>query len=209
MSQATPTGAAAVAARRIPSLVWLFLVAAGLVALLYAVRQLTLPGTGMGTDYPAVGTRLSGLEVQPLTGASEAVRLDDLRDRVAVINFWGTWCPPCQREFPHVSALEQEYRGEDEFKLLAVSCGDTGDDSDLEPLRQATSEFLEAHQSSLPTYADPGNHTRQSVAKALGLTGFAYPITLVLDRQGVIRGVWLGYADGTEREIARLIERLL
>jgi len=59
----------------------------------------------------------------------------------------------------------------------------------------------------LPTYADPRSVARAAVDAVAGFDG--YPTTLILDRQGVIRGVWVGYAPGAERQMQRLIEQLL
>ena len=55
--------------------------------------------------------------------------------------------------------------------------------------------------------ADPGGVTREAVGRAIGFKGF--PTTLVLDRQGIIRGHWLGYEPGLETEMTALVDQLL
>lgn len=161
-----------------------------------------------GTEGPAIGRHLPYLQLEGLTGGAKSVSLDDLTGRVTLLNYWGTWCPPCRREFPHIVDLAEKFGGHDDFRLYAVSCGQ-GSDESPDALRGETAAFLKSNQVSLPTFADQNAASRQAMTVALGLDGFGYPTTLVLDRQGVIRGFWVGYEPGTEREMQSLIEELL
>ncbi|HWA98920.1 MAG TPA: TlpA disulfide reductase family protein [Pirellulales bacterium] len=172
---------------------FLLIVAVGLAAVVVWRRQPVAP--------------LPSLELDPLTGASEPVTLADLKGKVALVNFWGTWCPPCRDEFPHIVELDRHYRARSGFRLLAVS-SDGGSDNDVEALRETTSEFLKQHDATdLPTYVDRGGRTRAAISAAIGFRG--YPTTLVLDRTGTIRGSWVGYHPGTETAMAALVDRLL
>jgi thiol-disulfide isomerase/thioredoxin len=146
---------------------------------------------------------LSRLELEPLTGAASKVTLADVRGKVVLLQFWGTWCPPCREEFPHTNELVQHYRDRPDFQLLSVSVGD----SDIDTLRGATAEFLREQGVELTTYADPHSTTRNAVDEAIGFEG--YPTTLILDRQGQIAARWVGYEPGSEREMARRIDELL
>ncbi len=72
---------------------------------------------------PGVGKPLPRLELVGLTGGAEPVTLADLRGKVTLVNFWGTWCPPCRDELPHIAAIYHKYRDRDDVRVLAVSCG--------------------------------------------------------------------------------------
>jgi thiol-disulfide isomerase/thioredoxin len=173
------------------------------------VMLVTRPANGpSGATGPAVGRRLGYLELEGLTGGAPSVSYDDLRGRVTLLNYWGTWCPPCVREFPDIVALADKFAAHDDFRLYAVSCGQ-GDDRDLNELRAETESFLEAAESKLPTYADLNGASRRAMATQLGLDGMAYPTTLLIDRQAVIRGFWVGYNPSAADEMARLIQQLL
>ena len=164
-------------------------------------------GEAIGVRHAAVGRRLPGLELQALTGDVKDVSLNELAGKVAVINFWGTWCPPCRQEFPEIAALWVQLRDQPDFQLFSVSCEDN--DVNLGPLRMQTIMFLVQGESKLPTYADRSAQTRRNVAMVLGENGFAYPTTLVLDQTGVIRGVWIGYVPGIGDQLKQLVEELL
>jgi thiol-disulfide isomerase/thioredoxin len=159
-----------------------------------------------GTKHAAVGKKLPRLELQGLTGDSAAVKLTDLSGHVVLIHFWGTWCPPCVEEFPHIDRMATEYVNRDDFRLFAVSSAEDID-PDLDELRGETEAFLKTLKSELPTYADVADRTRSSVERTAGWRG--YPNTVVLDGEGVIRGVWPSHAKGIEKQMQALIEELL
>jgi thiol-disulfide isomerase/thioredoxin len=187
--------------RRAPS--WLFACAAAVFVAL--VAGCPAPSGLEGTRHPAVGQKLGQLELQSLTGESQDTTLPDLSGQVVLINFWGTWCPPCIQEFPHIDELEEKYAGREDFRLFAVSSAPGS--SAIDDLRSETEEFLKANGSDLPTYADVEDRTRASVEETVGWQG--YPTTVVLDRGGTIRGVWVGYEPGTEQAMDALVGELL
>jgi len=181
-------------------------VAALALAYFTAVRGLHRPSTG--TVGPPIGRTLPYFQLEPLTGDSRAVSLADLKGRVTLVNFWGTWCPPCRREFPGIVALAAHFGGQEKFRLYAVSCG-SGADEDLAELREQTQAFLKSNNTTLPTYSDQNAASRRALALVLDPEEFAYPTTIVLDSAGTIRGYWIGYSPGSEEEMRTLIDELL
>ncbi len=76
-----------------------------------------------------------------------------------------------------------------------------------ESLRKETAGLLEQMDLDLPTYYDPHSNTQNYLR---GLIDFRYfPTTLLLDRGGVIRAVWVGYRPGLETEMERYIGMIL
>lgn len=150
--------------------------------------------------------RLQNVQLEPLVHAEGPIRSEDLQGKVVVLNFWGTWCPPCLMELPHLAELERKYRGQEGLLFLAVSCG-PGPQEDLEAIRSQTTALLANQGFQMPTYLDPGFITRRAVAEAVGFAG--YPTTLVLDRQGYIRRVWVGFDRQMPEQLDRLIQELL
>ncbi|MEX0678535.1 MAG: TlpA disulfide reductase family protein [Pirellulales bacterium] len=187
---------------------WLTLAVLAAGVFVYVLLITTPTGGPKGTEGPAIGRRLGYLRLEGLTGEAGEVSLDDLEGRVTLLNYWGTWCPPCLREFPEIVELDERFGGRDDFRLYAVSCGQR-DDPTLDELRDETESFLASRRFTLPTYADPNGASRKAMVLVLGLGEMAYPTTLVFDRQGVIRGFWPGYHPRAAREMAELIEQLL
>jgi thiol-disulfide isomerase/thioredoxin len=187
---------------------WLVMAGVAAVVLLQLVVNPVGPPGSDGTAHPAVGGRLISLHVEPLTGGGDDVYLEQLEGDVTVVNFWGTWCPPCRQEFPHIVALYEKYGDRADFRLLPIS-DPGGSQLDVVELRSETAAFLGAQHTTLPTYFDPQQSLIGATQIAIGNNSFGFPTTLVLDRDTTIRGVWEGYAPGMERDIEALVEELL
>lgn len=89
---------------------------------------------------------------------------------VVVVNFWATWCQPCQRELPAMQKLNEEIapRG---GRVIAVS---------IDASRANVERYLRAHQIVLPVACDGPD----GLARKLDLE--AVPLTLVFDRDGAV-----------------------
>ncbi len=155
-----------------------------------------------------IGKPLPILELQPLTGVTDGVSLKSLRGKVALVNFWGTWCPPCLQEFPHMVELWDQYRGKSDFAFISVS-STFADREDVPAVREETAKFLQSRGTTMPTYIDADGITRQMLADTFGMQGFSYPTTVVLDRSGIIRGSWIGFDPSDQKQIEQLISTLL
>jgi len=168
-----------------------------------SVGSVGLPGPA---DHPAVGHRLPQLELEPLASTDSPVTLDDLAGKVVLLHFWATWCQPCRIEIPQIAELGRKLGEQPDFKLLTISCGSEIPE-DVDRLRADTKRFLDQLNVHIPVYADPRWTTREGLDPLVRLDYL--PATLAIDRQGVIRGVWPGYAPGVTDEMEQLILRLL
>lgn len=146
------------------------------------------------------------LDVVPLAGGAQPLALADLAGKTVLVNFWGTWCPPCREEFPYIAALEKQYRDRSDFKLLSISA--TGFvPEDIADLKQETEKFLSRGQFDVPVYADPLSATRRNLPE--GVDSGVYPMTILIDRTGKIVGAWEGFYpaefDQIKLQVAGLI----
>src|SRR5690606_28857729 len=71
-------------------------------------------------------------ETQDITGKN--INLVDFKNKVVIINFWASWCAPCEREFPSMIRLLKEFP--DDLVLLAFS-----HDKNMEDLESFTKAF--------------------------------------------------------------------
>ena len=160
-----------------------------------------------GDTHPAVGTRLTTFHLEPLTGDAQPASLENLDGKVTLINFWGPWCGPCMLEFPRLMEIEQHFRATSDFQFFSVATNP--DPFDDRGLAESTAEFLRRQKAEFPTYRDPKAETSRALIESAKLEGFGYPATVVLDRQSIIRGLWIGYSPGDEKQVSQAIEKLL
>ena len=147
-------------------------------------------------------------------GTLPIVSLDDatipvpsLPGKVTLLNFWGTWCPPCRRELPGLVRLADRLRSEPAFQLVAVSCGGRAPE-DMATLTELTNAFLKeavsaAQRSAIEPWADPDGRTRMIFSASFGFD--AFPTTYLIGPDARVRQVWVGYRSRDEADIARAI----
>jgi thiol-disulfide isomerase/thioredoxin len=196
--------------RRSPLAFWLLL-ALVLVALV-AWRMYSKPdGSGRdGSAHPAVGRKVEWLRLDPLTGEPPPLALEDLQGKVTLINFWGPWCPPCRREFPHLLELTHSFEKQPDLRFVFVSCsGVEGVEDNGQAEIENTQQFLDEQKADVDTYYDAYGKTRRFLTETAMLGSFSYPMTVVLDKSGTIRGLWQGYVPGDELKMHSLLEKLV
>jgi thiol-disulfide isomerase/thioredoxin len=176
-------------------------------AFVFYVRPAWLGGGPDLDAYPKLGS----LSLTPVSSKDDPLSLADLEGKAVLLNFWGTWCPPCVHEFPDVLALAKEYQQRDDFRVLAVSCGQGFDDAKgIDEVRVATQAFLEQRFVEMPVYLDPDENTRNAIREVAAqrvMQMQAFPTTLLLDREHHIRVVWVGAQS--KEVFAKQIEKLL
>ena len=120
------------------------------------------------------------------------IRLADLRGKVVWINFWATWCPPCQEETPVLRDVYERYQP-DGLELVANSVQETTADD----VRQ----YVETYDLRFTVGFDATSAVFQTY-RAFGL-----PTQYFIDREGVIQHIVLGPV--TRDQAANLIVPLL
>jgi cytochrome c biogenesis protein CcmG/thiol:disulfide interchange protein DsbE len=123
-------------------------------------------------DFPL--TMFEGYSYQ---GASE-VNISDLQGKVVVINFWASWCKPCEQEAAELEEAWRYYEGEGEVVFLGIAWTDTPANS---------REYLKRFDITYPNGPDLGSRISAIFNRNLGV-----PETYFIDREGVLRSIKIG-----------------
>ena len=133
------------------------------------------------------------------------VKLSDLRGHVVLLDFWATWCGPCQMAFPHLREWNEKYKDKGLIILGITKYYGHAEGKELTPpeelsyLERFKKEFNLTYGIAVANSDD--NHRNYSV--------LAIPTAVLIDRQGIIRLVTTGSGGGNEVEISAAIEKLL
>lgn len=125
------------------------------------------------------------------------INLSDLKGKVVLINYWATWCAPCLMEFAEFpEKILEPYKNED-FILIAISIGES-------------KEKVEQKMHNMKKYGvdfnvgiDPKKEIWVKYA-----TG-AIPKSFLIDKNGIIKYISIGNADGNVDKLATEIRKLL
>lgn len=156
-----------------------------------------LLGLAVATSAQAAGfearsaTPAPELKAQDIEGESRT--LGDYRGKVVLLNFWASWCPPCQREMPSMERLRVKMAGQP-LAIIALDSAETAEE---------VKAFLSKVSLGFPILLDPdGSNTKRWRV-------FALPTTFLLDGQGRVRYVLTGPTEWDEGEALEVIESLL
>jgi thiol-disulfide isomerase/thioredoxin len=128
------------------------------------------------------------------TSDGEFVTLEDLRGKVVVLDFWGTWCPPCVASVPTLRGLHKKYSKDPAFVLIGI---DTRDDE--ETLRAFTAENKVVWRQ----YRDEDNQVSRSFVIR------AFPTYVVIDPEGILRYRGTGASSRQEAALDDAIRKQL
>lgn len=105
-----------------------------------------------------------------------------------IVDFWGTWCPPCRKEIPHFVELKSKY-GKDGLEIVGLNY-----EGDAATAKETIKKF--AAENKMNYRCAVGDEATQK--KVPNLQG--YPTTLFIDRTGKVRLKVVGYHPMAELE---------
>lgn len=112
----------------------------------------------------------------------------DLSGKFVVLEFWATWCGPCIAAVPHMNELQAAFAERDDLYFLSIT-----DESPEKVAR--TLERVDFHSAVV---SDQSGATQ--IAFGDGKTGLdAYPMTVLIDKQGIVR--WIGRPKQLDEQI--------
>lgn len=158
------------------------------VKVLAVVLGMFLLGACSSSGAMEIGKKAVDFTLSDIDG--NKVGLSEYSGKVVILDFFADWCPPCRQEIPDFMALEREY-GDEGFAMIGVALVD----------RNAAKSFSEKMGINYPILIDDGN-----VSAAYGPIR-SIPTTFVIDKEGRIAKVYIGYRpkDVFEKDIKELL----
>jgi cytochrome c biogenesis protein CcmG/thiol:disulfide interchange protein DsbE len=142
-------------------------------------------------DSPLVGKAAPNFALPVLNGTGTQMSLTDLKGKVVILNFWGSWCEPCKQEAAFLQQTWTKIQSQG-----AVMVGIDGPESNENALK-----FI--HQYGI-TYTNVKDTIQGSTGLDYGITG--QPETFFINRNGTVVAHWFGplTEDGMRSELARM-----
>lgn len=136
-------------------------------------------------NYMAPGFKLSSLD-------GNVYEAGGAREKPLLINFWASWCGPCELEAPDLKQLYDKYKNDIDFYAVNMTVGDRMDN---------IKSFVKHFDYKFPVLLD----TEGKVGDLYRVNGI--PITFLIDKDGVIQDIFgVMHPVELEKRIKRLIE---
>jgi len=125
----------------------------------------------------------------------DRLNLNDYRGKVVVLEFFASWCPPCQMAVPELKSLYEQYRGKG-FVVLAIAMDDGP------TALSAVKSFVNEYGIPYPVMIDDGKVSRQYQVISI-------PTSVIIDKVGNIRYTHIGLVPDLASTLSKEIQTLL
>jgi len=121
--------------------------------------------------------------------------LASLKGDVVLMDYWATWCPPCRASLPHINDISknEDYKSKG-LKVFAINS--------KEP-KPTAQKYVDDNKFSFAVPMD----TTGAFGKDYLVRGI--PTTVLVGRDGNIKKVFIGFGEGSEKEIIKAVEAAL
>lgn len=126
----------------------------------------------------------------------QQVSLEDYKGQVVLVNFWATWCGPCQAEMPHLQKMYVDLKDQG-FVVLSISADNARDASKVKPL-------VKRNRYTFPVLLDKDSSVLNQYNPESVL-----PYNVLIGKDGNVVWQKASYAPGEEVELRKLVESAL
>jgi cytochrome c biogenesis protein CcmG, thiol:disulfide interchange protein DsbE len=147
------------------------------------VLLIVLAATGAASAAPQISKEAPEFVLSELSG--EIFDLSKLRGKVVLVNYWATWCAPCRKEMPILDSFYRRYH-ERGLEIIGISADRPEDFARM----QRVSKMLAYPTSTLDRVLRNGFGTPDG-----------FPLTYVIDRDGIVRDKFIDVREQLLREV--------
>lgn len=140
----------------------------------------------------AVGDAVPGCALSPL-GETKTSDFSQYHGKVVYVDFWASWCGPCAKSFPFLNELHGQFKDQG-LQIVGVN---------LDENPAEAKDFLAQNPAQFTILADVSKQCAKDFAVK------AMPSSYLIDRNGKVHHVHLGFRPDESKELRQIVEKLL
>src|SRR4030095_2449650 len=152
------------------------------------------------SEFPLLPEKIANGDIELLDGTLQ--KISDRKGKVVLVNLWGVWCGPCRDEMPHLAALQEKYRDKN-FQVIGLNiCDEEVEPENVERIKGFGTEMKVNYE-----LARISNDLTREFNKMTKFDGV--PLSVLIDREGRMRGVFLGGGTRVINSMKRSVEKVV
>ncbi len=149
------------------------------------------------SEYPPLQTAIAEADIQNFDGTT--FKVTDKKGKVLLLNLWATWCGPCKDEMPKLVEMQNKF-GDKGFEVIGLNTNDDGDTPEkIEKFAKEQGLNYKLAYASTEMQADIVKFTQNG----------GIPQSLLVDRDGNLRGVFLGGGESEIRKMQNSVAKVM
>lgn len=151
-------------------------------------------------NYPPVVSGIAEGTIHLLDGTK--TKLSDHKGKVVILNLWGIWCGPCRDEMPHLQAIQKQYADKG-LQVIGLNVGDhEGKAEPVENIKRFAEQMKIDY--TLARVESPLINQFYLLSKQQSV-----PQTIIVDRDGRLRGLFVGGGPRVYSEMKSTVEKTM
>ena len=158
--------------------------------------------SSVAAEYPPLQSALADEEFEQMDGSKFTV--SSKKGKVLLLNIWGIWCGPCRAEMPELVKMQDQY-GAQGFEVVGINIGDEdGETENMDAIKKFVGQ--QKLNYTIARSTDPAATTKAFHAIT---QKSVVPQSLLVDREGRLRGVFSGYGGNVISSMKESVDKVV